>query len=340
MAATHAKHHDYHLVNPSPWPLTASISVLFMAVGLIIWMRSMSGGAGLFGAHGPWVFIVGFTGVAATAFMWWRDVIREGVRGRPHSCRSAPPPLRHDPLHRLRGDVLRRLVLGLFRRGSVPRRRARPSELDRRRRHGHPRPAHRRPLAAAARRRHRRDDPGQRRSDARHVRAHLRSVAHPARQHADPADLGRDGDVGAPRAAAQQPPRPDHRPHPDRAARRHLHLLPGLRVRARRLQLRRAHLRLDVLHGDGLPRRARHHRHDLPHCVPVARARRVPSRPRHTSASRRRPGTGTSSTWCGCSSSPASTSGALGPTPAATSASRADRSTRIPETGRRLGAPF
>ena len=49
MAATHAKHHDYHLVNPSPWPLTASISAAFMAVGLVIWMRSMNGGAGLFG---------------------------------------------------------------------------------------------------------------------------------------------------------------------------------------------------------------------------------------------------------------------------------------------------
>jgi len=81
MAATDAKHHDYHLVNPSPWPLTASISVAFMAVGLVIWMRSMNGGAGLFGVNGPWVFIAGFAGVAATAFMWWRDVIREGVHG-------------------------------------------------------------------------------------------------------------------------------------------------------------------------------------------------------------------------------------------------------------------
>jgi cytochrome c oxidase subunit 3 len=144
MAATHAKHHDYHLVNPSPWPLTASISVLFMAIGLIIWMRSMSGGAGLFGAHGPWVFIVGFTGVAATAFMWWRDVIREGVEGD------------HTPvvqLHFRYGMILfiASEVMFFVACRSVPRRRARPSELDRRRRHGHPRPAHRRPLAAAAR---------------------------------------------------------------------------------------------------------------------------------------------------------------------------------------------
>ena len=85
MAATHAKHHDYHLVNPSPWPLTASISVLFVTIGHVIWMRSMSGGAGLFGAHGPWVFIVGVAGLVTTAFMWWRDVIREAVVEKHHT---------------------------------------------------------------------------------------------------------------------------------------------------------------------------------------------------------------------------------------------------------------
>ena len=63
--AAEAKHHDYHLVNPSPWPVTASLSVLFMAVGLVIWMRSMSGGAGLFGVNGPWIFAVGAAGVIA-----------------------------------------------------------------------------------------------------------------------------------------------------------------------------------------------------------------------------------------------------------------------------------
>ena len=69
MAATHAKHHDYHLVNPSPWPLIASISAFIMAIGAIIWMRSMSDGAGVFGITGPWVFAVGFAGVIASAFM-------------------------------------------------------------------------------------------------------------------------------------------------------------------------------------------------------------------------------------------------------------------------------
>jgi cytochrome c oxidase subunit 3 len=80
MADTHAKHHDYHLVDPSPWPATAAISALVTAFGLIIWMRSMDG-EGLFGVRGPIVFAIGTAGLIATAFMWWRDVIREAHRG-------------------------------------------------------------------------------------------------------------------------------------------------------------------------------------------------------------------------------------------------------------------
>ena len=36
----HAKpNHDYHLVNPSPWPVVGSISGFIAAVGLILWMH-------------------------------------------------------------------------------------------------------------------------------------------------------------------------------------------------------------------------------------------------------------------------------------------------------------
>jgi cytochrome c oxidase subunit III len=79
MAEAHGKHHDYHLLDPSPWPLLASMSAFVTAVGTIIWLRSMGEGAtGIFGIHGPWVFAAGFAGLVAVAFMWWRDVIIEG----------------------------------------------------------------------------------------------------------------------------------------------------------------------------------------------------------------------------------------------------------------------
>jgi len=81
MTDSHAKHHDYHLVDPSPWPLLASLSAFVLAVGLIIWMRSIGGGSGLFGVQGSTVFFIGAAALVAVAFMWWRDVVREAHKG-------------------------------------------------------------------------------------------------------------------------------------------------------------------------------------------------------------------------------------------------------------------
>ena len=81
MAEAHGKQHDYHLLDPSPWPLLASLATFVLAVGGIVWMRSMGDGEGLFGLHGPWVFAVGFAALIAVAYLWWRDVIIEAHRG-------------------------------------------------------------------------------------------------------------------------------------------------------------------------------------------------------------------------------------------------------------------
>ena len=32
-------HHDYHLVNPSPWPAIGAVSAFVTAFGLILWMH-------------------------------------------------------------------------------------------------------------------------------------------------------------------------------------------------------------------------------------------------------------------------------------------------------------
>ena len=70
MADAHAKHHDYHLVDPSPWPIVGSISALITAVGAITWMHHMFPAA-------PLVFGAGALGILYTFIGWWRDVIRE-----------------------------------------------------------------------------------------------------------------------------------------------------------------------------------------------------------------------------------------------------------------------
>jgi cytochrome c oxidase subunit 3 len=71
MADAHLKpHHDYHLVNPSPWPIVGSVSAFILAVGAILWMHHITPAA-------PFIFGAGVLGVAYTMVSWWSDVIRE-----------------------------------------------------------------------------------------------------------------------------------------------------------------------------------------------------------------------------------------------------------------------
>ncbi|MDQ0391556.1 cytochrome c oxidase subunit 3 [Labrys monachus] len=69
----HAKNHDYHLVNPSPWPLVGAMSAFVLAIGLITWMHHYT--------PGPLVFGIGLIGVLYTMLMWWWDVIKEAAEG-------------------------------------------------------------------------------------------------------------------------------------------------------------------------------------------------------------------------------------------------------------------
>ncbi|MBX3495399.1 MAG: cytochrome c oxidase subunit 3 [Parvibaculum sp.] len=71
MADAHAKHHDYHLVDPSAWPIVGAIGAFILAIGAVTWM------------HGSpaWAMLIGFAIVFYTMFGWWRDVIREAHRG-------------------------------------------------------------------------------------------------------------------------------------------------------------------------------------------------------------------------------------------------------------------
>ncbi len=75
MADAHGKHHDYHLVNPSPWPFVGAISAFVMAFGGIQFMRE---GTGM-------LLGVGFALVLLTMFLWWRDVIREAEKMGDHT---------------------------------------------------------------------------------------------------------------------------------------------------------------------------------------------------------------------------------------------------------------
>ena len=70
MATAQVKHHDYHLVDPSPWPIVGAVSAFIMAVGAITWMHHLF-------AVAPIIFGIGTIGVLYTMASWWADVIRE-----------------------------------------------------------------------------------------------------------------------------------------------------------------------------------------------------------------------------------------------------------------------
>src|ERR1700756_965147 len=72
--------HDYHLVDPSPWPLVGSIGAFTMLLGAVFWMnKDYTGFWGLPLNGQPWIFLIGLALVLYTMAGWWRDVIRESV---------------------------------------------------------------------------------------------------------------------------------------------------------------------------------------------------------------------------------------------------------------------
>ena len=78
MADGHAKpDHDYHLVDPSPWPITGAFSALVMAIGAIMWMAQHKGSPIYGMTYGGTVFFIGFAAVIAVMYAWWSDVVRE-----------------------------------------------------------------------------------------------------------------------------------------------------------------------------------------------------------------------------------------------------------------------
>ncbi|HEU5481642.1 MAG TPA: cytochrome c oxidase subunit 3 [Sphingomicrobium sp.] len=71
MAAT--KNHDYHLVEPDPWPIIGASSALALFGGAVMWFHENS--------YGVPVMIAGFVMVIVTMINWWSNTIREAHSG-------------------------------------------------------------------------------------------------------------------------------------------------------------------------------------------------------------------------------------------------------------------
>jgi cytochrome c oxidase subunit 3 len=71
MAAS--QNHDYHLVEPDPWPLIGSISAGALFGGLVMWWHD--------NPYGKFVFALGVLGVLVTMYNWWSNTVREAHAG-------------------------------------------------------------------------------------------------------------------------------------------------------------------------------------------------------------------------------------------------------------------
>ena len=76
--------HDYHLVNPSPWPIVGSFAAFTMLGGAVLWMNKDYGGFGGFAGQ-PWVLLIGVALLILTFVGWWSDVIKESVVEHDHT---------------------------------------------------------------------------------------------------------------------------------------------------------------------------------------------------------------------------------------------------------------
>nr|AFX82219.1 cytochrome c oxidase subunit III [Papio ursinus] len=67
--------HAYHMVKPSPWPLTGALSAFLLTSGLIMWFHFYSTA----------LLALGLLTNALTMYQWWRDIIRESTYQGHHT---------------------------------------------------------------------------------------------------------------------------------------------------------------------------------------------------------------------------------------------------------------
>jgi len=75
--SSYSQRHAFHLVDPSIMPLIASISVLCLTSGSVLYFHGFNGGV--------YTTAFGFFGVITCMALWWRDVVREGTLEGVHT---------------------------------------------------------------------------------------------------------------------------------------------------------------------------------------------------------------------------------------------------------------
>ena len=78
----HVKNHDYHILNPSLWPLLGAVAAFVMLFGATVAMKGETTIlGGMITLSGPWMGLIGFVGVLYVMFGWWADTVTENKVG-------------------------------------------------------------------------------------------------------------------------------------------------------------------------------------------------------------------------------------------------------------------
>lgn len=70
------KNHQFHLVDPSPWPISVATSLLIITSGAIMFWHGKN--------YGGTILSSGIALLFTLLFLWWRDVVKEG-RNKDHT---------------------------------------------------------------------------------------------------------------------------------------------------------------------------------------------------------------------------------------------------------------
>lgn len=69
--------HSWHLVDPSPWPLMASLGAFTMTSGGVLYMHNYIGGGN--------TLVTGIFILLFVMYTWWRDIVREATFEEQHT---------------------------------------------------------------------------------------------------------------------------------------------------------------------------------------------------------------------------------------------------------------
>jgi cytochrome c oxidase subunit 3 len=70
----HEKEHDYHILEPSPWPALGALGAFLMLGGMVFWFHQDQEGL-------PWLGLIGLALVLYVMYAWWSDVVKESRVG-------------------------------------------------------------------------------------------------------------------------------------------------------------------------------------------------------------------------------------------------------------------